>query len=66
MLARDIHPGEMDALKRDTPAPSPAAFPLWLALVGAGVEVVVIFLQKRWQPLRRVSEDFVWSLPSTP
>jgi arylsulfatase A-like enzyme len=63
VLARDIRPGKKDALKRDTPARSLAAFPLWLALVGAGVEVAVIFLQKRWQPLLRVSEDFVWMAP---
>ena len=50
-------------MKRDTPAPSLAVFPLWLALVGAAVEVVVVFLQKRWQPLLRVSEDFVWMAP---
>jgi arylsulfatase A-like enzyme len=39
------------------------AFPLWLALVGAGVEVIVLFLRKSVNPLLRISEDFVWMAP---
>jgi arylsulfatase A-like enzyme len=41
----------------------PYMFAIWLAVVGAFVEVLVLFLQKRAQPLLRISEDFVWMAP---
>jgi arylsulfatase A-like enzyme len=40
-----------------------ALFPCWLALVGGGVEVVVLYARKRAQPLVSLSEDFVWMAP---
>jgi arylsulfatase A-like enzyme len=39
------------------------AFPVWLALVGAFVEVLVLFLKKRRDPLMLLSPDFVWMAP---
>ena len=41
----------------------PAAFPFWLALVGAWLEVIVLYFEKRANPLLRISEDFVWMAP---
>ena len=39
------------------------AFPVWLALAGAFVEVLVLFLKKRRDPLMLLSPDFVWMAP---
>lgn len=38
-------------------------FPLWLALVGAFVEVLVLDFQKRRDPLMVLSGDFFWMAP---
>ena len=40
-----------------------AIFPFWLALVAAGTEVLIRYVQKRSQPLVHLSEDFVWMAP---
>jgi arylsulfatase A-like enzyme len=37
---------------------------LWLAAVGSLIEIVVLLLQKRANPLLRVSDDFVWMAPA--
>lgn len=41
----------------------PVAFPVWFAVVGAFVEVLVLFLKKRRDPLMLLSPDFVWMAP---
>lgn len=38
-------------------------FPIWLALVGAFAEVLVLYFQKRRDPLMLLSGDFVWMAP---
>ncbi len=38
-------------------------FPIWLALVGAFVEVLVLYFEKRRDPLMVLSGDFFWMAP---
>lgn len=38
-------------------------FPIWLALVGAFAEVLVLYFEKRRDPLMLLSGDFVWMAP---
>ncbi len=39
------------------------AFPVWLALAGAFVEVLVLYFKKLRDPLLTLSPDFVWMAP---
>jgi arylsulfatase A-like enzyme len=57
------HHAASDETDLVTGARLPAAFPFWLALIGAWLEVVVLYLEKRANPLLRLSEDFVWMAP---
>ena len=38
-------------------------FPIWLALLGAFVEVLVLYFEKRRDPLMLLSGDFYWMAP---
>ncbi len=40
-----------------------ALLPVWLALVGAFAEVVILYVKRRQQPLLAISGDFVWMAP---
>ncbi len=48
------------------PDPQPTstiAFAVWIALLGASIEVLALFLQKRADPLMHLNRDFVWMAP---
>jgi arylsulfatase A-like enzyme len=38
-------------------------FPIWLSLIGAFVEVLVLYIEKRRDPLMLLSGDFAWMAP---
>ncbi len=53
----------MVTIKAPLPRGAALLVPIWLALLGAALEVVALSVQKQADPLLRISEDFVWMAP---